>query len=127
MNDKMEFSKKIIVTTGIVFCLVVAVCLGIFVCCTISGIMYDWSGIVTLLSVSGAVFGTSAAFYYNKSKAENTYKLRKSFLREKYTLLNEFGLLDVMRAQREIEDEIEKIEGGLDEAESEEITYQTFN
>lgn len=127
MNDKMEFSKKIIVTTGIVFCLVVAVCLGIFVCCTISGIMYDWSGIVTLLSVSGAVFGTSAAFYYNKSKAENTYKLRKSFLREKYTLLNEFGLLDVMRAQREIEDEIEKIEGGLDEVESEEITYQTFN
>ena len=125
MNNKMEFSKKIIVFTGIVFCLVIAICLGIFVYCTVSGIMYDWSGIVTLLSVSGAVFGTSAAFYYNKSKAENIYKLRKSFLREKYALLSEVGLLDEMRAQREIEAEIEKIDSGLDEAESEEITYHS--
>jgi hypothetical protein len=123
----MEFSKKIILATGIIFSLVVAVCLGIFVCCTVSGVAYDWSGIVTLLGVSGGVFGTAAAFYYNKAKAENTYKLRKSFLREKYTLLSELGMLDSMRVQSEIDTEINNIESGLDSAEAEEITYQTFN
>ena len=127
MNNKMECSKKIILTTGIIFALVVAVCLGIFVCCTVSGTVYDWSGIVTLLSVSGDVFGVSVAFYYNKAKNENVYKLRKSFLREKYVLLHEIGALDAARAQQEIESEIINIENGFDSAEAEEITYQTFN
>lgn len=122
----MEFSKKIVIATGVIFSFVVVICLGIFVYCTVSGTVYDWSGIVTLLSVSGAVFGTSSACYYNKSRHDNVYKLRKLMLREKYTILQEIGALDVERARTEIESEIERIDSGLDTAETDEVTYQTF-
>ena len=123
----MEFSKKIVITTGAIFALVILICLGIFVYCTMFNVIYDWTGIVALLTVSGSVFGTTIAVYMQKAKIENVYKIKRSFLRNKYEILNEIGVLDTMRAQAEIEEEINQIDGRLNTAEEEsltEITYQ---
>ena len=110
----METSKIIVLVTGLGFAVVVAVCLFIFVYCTLSGICFDWTGIVTLLTVSGTVFSTAIATYEAKAKAENVNKIKRSFLREKYDILKEIGVLDYSRAQFEIENEINNIDCKLD-------------
>ena len=123
----MEFSKKIVIATGVVFGLVIAVCMCIFVYCTIFNIMYDWTGIVALLTVSGSVFGTTIAVYMSKAKFENVHKIKRSFLRRKYEILKDIGVLDITRAQNEIDEEIHHIDSYLDSAEEEsltEINYQ---
>ena len=114
LNKKMETSKIIVLVTGLGFAVVVAVCLFIFVYCTLSGICFDWTGIVTLLTVSGTVFSTAIATYESKAKAENVNKIKRSFLREKYDILKEIGVLDYSRAQCEIENEINNIDCKLD-------------
>lgn len=122
----MEFSKKIVIATGVLFTIVVLTCLGIFVYCTICDIMYDWTGIVALLTVSGSVFGTNIAVYTNKAKYENVSKIKRSFLREKYEILQDIGVLDSVRAQAEIEEEINQIDSRLNMAEEESLTEVTY-
>lgn len=122
----MEFSKKIVIATGALFTIVVLTCLGIFVYCTICNIMYDWTGIVALLTVTGSVYGTNLAVYSNKARFENVPKVKISFLREKYAILQSIGVLDTMRAQTEIEDEINQIDGRLNMAEEESLTEVTY-
>lgn len=123
----MEFSKKIVVATGVIFALVILVCSGIFVYCTVWNTMYDWTGIVALLTVSGSVYGTAIAVYANKARPENVLKIKRSFLREKYEILQDIGVLDSVRAQAEIEEEIGQIDSRLNTEEEKsltEITYQ---
>lgn len=122
----MEFSKKLVLATGIAFGVVVTICLGIFVYCTLFNAFYDWTGIVALLTVSGSVFGTTAAVYMNKSKLENVNKIKRSFLREKYEILNDIGVLDVVRAQNEIDEEISNIDAYFNTAEEESLTDITY-
>ena len=127
MKNKMETSKKVLLATGLIFAFVVLSCLGIFGYCTISYVSYDWTGIVALLTVSGAVFGTTVAAYMSKAKFENINKIKRSFLEEKYRILQEIGVLDTPRAQQEIENEINQIDCRLDTKEEEslaDITYQ---
>lgn len=121
----METSKKLILVTGLIFAVVVVVCLGIFVYCTLYSAMFDWTGIVTLLTVTGSVFGTAIATYENKAKIENVYKIKRSFLREKYEILKELGMLDQSRAQLEIEGEISQFDYQIDNMESESLTDVT--
>ena len=127
MKKKMETSKLIVLVTGIIFALAVLVCLLLFVYCTIYGIVYDWTGIVALLTVTGSVFGTSIATYESKAKVENTLKIKRSFLKEKYSVLKTIGVLDYSRAQMEIEDEVGQIDQYLNIKEEEghiDPTYQ---
>ena len=127
MKKKMETSKLIVLVTGIIFALAVFVCLLLFVHCTIYGIAYDWTGIVALLTVTGSVFGTSIATYESKAKVENTLKIKRSFLAEKYDVLKTIGVLDYTRAQMEIENEVSQIDQYLNTKEEEghiDPTYQ---
>lgn len=114
MKKKMEFSKKIVVITGGIFAMAVLVCIGIFVFCTINNFQYDWTGIVTLLGVTGSVFGTAIATYANKARYENITKIKIGFLQEKYNILNDIGVLDYGRAISEMENTINQIDGYMD-------------
>lgn len=110
----METSKKIILVSGIMFALSV---IYTMISCSISLILnayIDWTSIVALLTSTGGAFGTACGFYYTKAKSENSYKLRTTFLKEKYTILKEIGALDDHRAKVEIENELEAINGKLD-------------
>lgn len=126
MNKKrMETSKKIILVSGIF--LAVAVIYTIISCsiAMIYSSYVDWTSIVTLLTVTGGAFGTACGFYFNKAKSENNYKLRMAFLREKYAILKEIGVLDVHRAKLELENEIDTIDNKLNE-EEQQISYEDF-
>lgn len=124
-KNNMETSKKIILACGIIF--VIAVMYTIISCtiATISGSYVDWTSVVGLLTTTGGAFGTACGFYYSKARSENIYKLRMAFLREKYNILNDIGVLDIHRAKMEIENEIDTIDNKLNE-EEQQISYEDF-
>jgi ribosomal protein L9 len=89
--------------------------------------MIDCTMIITLITATAAVFGVTMASYMNKGRYENTVKIQKGFLREKYTILKELGVLDNSRAIQEIEEEFTDMETDFDNEKSmanQEITYE---
>lgn len=125
-QKRMETSKKIILVSGIVFAVAV---IYTIISCSIAMIYssyVDWTSIVSLLTVAGGAFGTACGFYFNKAKSENNYKLRMAFLREKYSILKEIGVLDTQRAKLEIENEIDTIDNRLIE-EEQQISCEGFD
>jgi hypothetical protein len=88
--------------------------------------MIDSALPITLVTATAAVFGVTMASYMNKGRYENTMKINRSFLREKYDILKAIGVLDNCRAVQEIEDELTEIETDFDNEKSmanQEITY----
>ena len=125
-KKRLETSKKILIFTSICFAIVIAFVVAIFVFSLVLNISLDYTALITLVSVSGGVFGTSAGFYYNKAKAENLYKIKSSYLKIKYLILKDIDALDTSTIQAELQTELDKIECSLDEEESslnQEITY----
>lgn len=125
-QKRMETSKKIILVSGIVFAVAV---IYTIISCSIAMIYtsyVDWTSIVSLLTVAGGAFGTACGFYFNKAKSENNYKLRMAFLREKYSILKEIGVLDTQRAKLEVENEIDTIDNRLIE-EEQQISCEGFD
>ena len=82
--------------------------------------------LITLITATAGVFGVTMVSYMNKGRYENTVKIQSSFLKEKYTILKDIGVLDNLRAVQEIEDELTEIEVDFDNEKSmanQEITY----
>lgn len=128
-NSGMEFSKKIILTTGLLFALSlldirVAVSKGL-----------DVSGYATQqILTTGGILGASIVFYLNKSKIENLSKGKIRFLllrlrlelklkdeipEENYSLISEE--LDKMEAMLD-----SKLDGSLEEAIQKELEIQNY-
>jgi hypothetical protein len=126
MKKKMETSKKLSWFSGTCFVLSIIYSVLIFTYGTYTGNMYDFTLPITLITTTGAVFGVTMASYMNKSRYENTVKIQKDFLKEKYAILQEIGVLDNNRAMQEIEDILSEIESEFDNEKSmtnQEITY----
>ena len=122
MKQKVETSKKLAWFSGVCFALAIIYSILIFTFRT----MDDYTLPITLITVTGAVFGVVMAMYSNKARYENTTKIQQGFLREKYAILKEIGVLDNFRAVQEIEDEFNEIESDFDNEKSmvnQEITY----
>ena len=123
MKKKMETSKKITLFISICFAIVLLFSMLAFGYESYTGNQSDSTLLVALVTVSGTAFGTTCAFYYNKAKGENLFKLKRSFLEYKYSLLKDMDLLDV---ESEISEEVAKIESDFNEEEdlvNQEITY----
>lgn len=123
----METSKKLLLFTSIIFGTTLFISVGVFIYSTFLGAEINNELMLTLIATSGAVFGTVSVFYLNKARFENCYKIRKSFLREKCDILQEFQLLNESRIISEIEEELLSIETEFgDEATiaNQEITYK---
>jgi hypothetical protein len=126
MKKKMETSKKLAWFSGVCFALTIVYSMVVFAYSMICDKMVDFTLPITLNTVTGAVFGTICAFYCNKSKGENLFKIKRSFLKIKYLILKMIGSLDEMRIQCELENELSKIESDLDMEEEklkEDVTY----
>ena len=126
MKNKMETSKKLAWFSGICFTLSVIYSILIFTYGTIYDKEIDYTVAITLVTATAAVFGVTMAAYMNKGRYENTVKIQRSFLKEKYTILKELGVLDNERAVQEIEEEFAEIENDFDNEKSmanQEITY----
>lgn len=126
MKSKIETSKKLAWFSGICFALSVMYGILIFTYGVYNEVMCDFTLPITLLTVTGAVFGVTMVAYNSKSRYENVTKIQQNYLREKYTILKELGALDYSRATSEIEDEFTEMEDNADYEKNlanQEITY----
>lgn len=127
---RMETSKKLAWLSAVLFALAVIYSIIIYTYGIIQDKSIDWIMPVTLISVTGAAFGTTMGFYYNMNKAKNLYLIKRGFLKLKYLILTKFGLLDDERIVSEIELELSKIEADFDmeeEKTKEDVKYETTN
>ena len=114
MKNKIETSKKFVMFTGIIFVLMLLLCTGSFLYFTLTDVMCDWTLLATIATVSAAPFATATGFYFSKAKTENKVKLQTAFMKEKYKVLHDMGVLNYDRAQTEIENEISDVETEID-------------
>lgn len=110
----METSKKLAWLSGACFVVVLLYSIAAFTYSILNDTVYDFTMLITLITVTGAAFGVTCSMYYNKSRFENVIKIQKSYLREKYIILKEIGVLDCERAVSEIEEEFTGIEENAD-------------
>ena len=126
MKQKAETSKKLAWFSGICFAISVIYSVIIFAYGIYTGAECDFALPITLLSVSGAVFGVTMVAYNSKSRYENVTKIQQNYLHEKYRILKELGVLDHDRAISEIEEEFAEMEENADNEKNlanQEITY----
>lgn len=122
----VQTSKKLAWFSGTCFAVAIIYCMITYARGAKDGGLYDTSMLVTLLSTTGAVFGVTMIAYNSKSRYENVVKIQKGYLREKYDILKEMGVLDYSRAISEIEEEFSDIEETADNEKllaNQEITY----
>ena len=127
MKKKMECSKKLAWFSGICFAFAILYSMAAFTYGILMGTECDFAVLITLDTVTGAVFGVTMATYANKSRYENVVKIQQGYLKEKYTILKEMGVLGEDRAIQEIEDEFVDMETDFDNEKSmanQEITYE---
>ena len=127
MKKQVETSKKLAWFSGVCFAAVLIYGIVVFSYVVLTSKQYDFSVIISLVTTSGAVFGATCVFYYNKSKSENLFKIKRSFLKLKYLILKNIDLLDTDRVKKEIEHEFSVIEDDFDDIEKktkEDIAYK---
>ena len=125
-RKRIETSKKLAWASVICFVIAIVYSVLIFTYSVIANKICDFTMLITLITVTGAAFGTTTAFYYNKSRFENIIKLQKSSLKSKYLILKDVNVLDDTRVQIELENELAKIESDIDNEKTmsnQEITY----
>lgn len=126
-THKIETSKKLAWFSGICFAIAIIYSITIFTYCTLQDRVCDFTILITLITVTGAAFGTTTAFYYNKSRFENIIKLQCSALKSKYLILKDVDLLDKFRLQTEIENELSKIDSVIDNEKTMSNKEATYN
>lgn len=125
-KKKIETSKKLAWFSGICFAIALIYSMSMFIHCTTTDKICDYTMLITLITVTGAVFGTTTAFYYSKARFENAMKLQTASLKSRYLILKDINLLDEYRTQTELENELSKIECSIDNEKTmanQEITY----
>jgi hypothetical protein len=125
-TTKMTNSQKLAWFSGACFAIAIIYSILIFTYGVFSGSMSDFAVLITLITVAGAVFSVTMVSYASKSRYENVTKIEQNFLREKFSILKEMGVLDKSRAIQEIEDEFAEMEDNADNEKdlaNQEITY----
>ena len=114
---KIEASKKIIIFLSSCFILALVYGIAMFTYSVVRDKSIDFTFLITIVTTTGAALCGAVAFYYNKAKMENVYKIKKSFLQEKYNILKKSGILTIEYAQQELMDEVQSIDAKLNEEE----------
>lgn len=76
-EKKITWSKGALLITGIIFIVVIATTIFLYISNYINTIT-DTALLATCVTVSGAIFGSNLCWYSKKSASENHYKLRMS-------------------------------------------------
>ena len=100
---KIEYSKKIVITTG-----------AIFISQVILSNLFSWfnkdTSIFTYsIPTSGGIFGSSVAFYLNKAKMENVCKGKIKFFKFKMNYLSKHP-----ERKEELEQDLYVIDNAID-------------
>ncbi len=76
-EKKFTYSKATVFVTGLIFISCVIFTIALYLSEKI-GTILDATAIVSLITVSGAIFGSNLCWYSKKAASENHYKLRMS-------------------------------------------------
>lgn len=76
-EKKFTYSKAIVFATGLIFISCVIFTIVLYLSEKI-GTVIDATAIVSLITVSGTIFGSNLCWYSKKAASENHYKLRMS-------------------------------------------------
>ena len=74
---KFTYSKILVFITGVVFLSSILFVAYLYISGKITD-AFDTTAIVTIITVSGAIFGSNLCWYSKKAASENQYKLRMS-------------------------------------------------
>ena len=77
LEKKFTYSKIQVLITGIIFLSSVLFVAYLYISGKITD-AFDTTAIVTIITVSGAIFGSNLCWYSKKAASENQYKLRMS-------------------------------------------------
>ena len=145
---KFTYSKILVFITGVVFLSSILFVAYLYISGKITD-AFDTTAIVTIITVSGAIFGSNLCWYSKKAASENQYKLRMSLfadsakvrldynekmmvLMKKYNMsqedvdrINESGDSDDFM-ESSIQDVVTGLDAAKDIADSEN-TVETFN
>ena len=145
---KFTYSKIQVFITGVIFLSSILFVAYLYISGKITD-AFDTTAIVTIITVSGAIFGSNLCWYSKKAASENQYKLRMSLfadsarvrldynekmmlLMKKYNMtqedidrINESGDLDDFM-ESSIQDVVTGLDAAKDIADSEN-TVETFN
>lgn len=69
---KTEFSKYLLIQESILIWIVTIALIALAYVCIMNGYLGSLPWLASMIGFPWAAYGTSQAFYYNKSKAENT-------------------------------------------------------
>lgn len=122
-DNKFTTSKKILWLSTILFIILVALAIWF------SYLGIDTSVFAYILPISGGIAGATIAFYMNKSKMENIFKFKISFLEYKIDLIDKHpdkaNIID--KEVSDIDSALdESVDTTLQEAVNEEINIQDF-
>lgn len=123
MKKKTEYSKKIVLYTGI-----------LFVSQLILAILFSWYNRDTsifsyTIPTTGGIFGSGIIFYLNKAKTENVCKGKIRFFKFKMDYLNKHPEhAEVLEQELSVIDNAmsSKLDATVEESISEDIQMQTF-
>lgn len=124
----IETSKKLAWFSGICFIIALIYSMVTFTFSVHANVSCDLSFLITLISVTGATFGATMCFYYNKARYENVIKEQCKILRMKYLILKDVNLLDELRIQEELDGEFSRMDNHRETEEqtaNQEVTVQT--
>ena len=119
MKKPQEFSKKIMIFTGVVFSVSLIYCMVFYVIAMLTTQCIEWTPVVSILPVTGGMFGTATGFYYTKAQRENNIKLRKNVIEYKYSLLKQLHVLNHDTAIQDIMSDFSQIDTDFVNAETE--------
>ena len=147
-QKKFTYSKIIVLITGLIFIACISFSAYLYISEKITSV-YDATALVTMITVSGSIFGSNLCWYSKKAASENQYKFRMSLfsdsakvrldynekmmqLMKKYNLsqedidrINESGDLDEMM-DTSLQDVVSGLDSAKDEADSSN-TIESFN
>lgn len=117
-SKKFTYSKLLIALTGFIFLSCVLFVVYLYLSDKIAN-TYDTTAIVTLITVSGAIFGSNLCWYSKKAASENHYKLRMSLYEDssKVRLKYNEHMMDLMKKYKLTQADIDRINetGDMDE------------
>lgn len=117
-EKKVTWSKGSVLCTATIFISVVALVFWLYISGNIQN-MYDVTLLATLVSVSGAIFGSNLVWYSKKAGSENQYKLRMHMYEEAARVRLEFneGMLKLQQKYDVSKEDLEMIDldGDTDE------------
>lgn len=117
-EKKITWSKGSLLATGIVFVAVLGLVFYIYTSTDVSS-MYDTALLATVVSVSGAIFGSNLCWYSKKAASENQYKLRMSLYEDSTRVRLDYNekMINLMQKYNLSREEIMEIDnsGDIDE------------